>query len=460
MPDAIDRMIGAKLKRARNYTGFSQAKLAEELGVHTTAVAHFEAGRRSLTPRQRQDIARVLKIDPDDLSRDNQDTEIFELLAEMVSDPLLQQGQHISPGSAEYLYAEPNLASAIARLYERYREYVARDHAGEQGAPTEIKTPQRQVNDFLQRVGNHFAELEEQAQRLWRVAHLQQGDVAHGLRHHLEQVHGLRVEVVAQDEAMIVGDDSVIRISRVLPVSGRAFHLARAIAQLDHGGWIRRCIDESELARDVRARGYGVSALEKYFAGAVLMPEVEIRSEALACEFDIGKLRARFDTSYEQVCHRLTTLGGDDMIRFHFIRLNAAGVLDKSFARNSLAFPRYTNVCALWVVHDAMTTPRRLQVQISDMWLGAGVSKQYFCVARSVRKKGRGGHYVPSARFAVGLGCELDELRQRKRDGRPGWAYAKGLDLDATEPWVRVGKACARCGWEPCRMRTEPYGGD
>ena len=48
--------------------------------------------------------------------------------------------------------------------------------------------------------------------------------------------------------------------------------------------------------------------LAAYFAGAVMMPYDAFLESAKNLRYDLDLLARRFDTSLEQVCHRLTTL--------------------------------------------------------------------------------------------------------------------------------------------------------
>ena len=63
-----NNVIGEKIKNARNLRGISQAKLAEELGIASSAVAAYETGKRIPKIELREQIARVLMTDPIELS--------------------------------------------------------------------------------------------------------------------------------------------------------------------------------------------------------------------------------------------------------------------------------------------------------------------------------------------------------------------------------------------------------
>ena len=60
--------IGDIIKKCRMRKGYSQAKLASELGVAPSAVAFYEAGKRVPKIEIREKIAKILGADPVELS--------------------------------------------------------------------------------------------------------------------------------------------------------------------------------------------------------------------------------------------------------------------------------------------------------------------------------------------------------------------------------------------------------
>ena len=69
------------------------------------------------------------------------------------------------------------------------------------------------------------------------------------------------------------------------------------------------------------------------------MPYEPFLAEAQACQYDIDHLATRFGVSFEQACHRATTLQreGAQGVPFFFLRIDKAGNVTKRF--NSTGFP-------------------------------------------------------------------------------------------------------------------------
>jgi predicted transcriptional regulator len=71
---------------------------------------------------------------------------------------------------------------------------------------------------------------------------------------------------------------------------------------------------------------------------------------------------------------------------------------------------------------------------------------QYFCIARTVRKR-HGGYHAPESVYAIGLGCPPEHAHRL--------VYADGLDI-ASQEIVRIGTNCRVCDRLDCTHRAFP----
>jgi len=174
-----------------------------------------------------------------------------------------------------------------------------------------------------------------------------------------------------------------------------------------------RLAEHLEFELDVRARVK--AALANYCAGAVLMPYQPFLAAARAERYDIELLGHRFRTSFEQTCHRLTTLRrpGAEGVPFHMVRVDIAGNISKRFSASGLRFARFSGACPRWSVFEAFTTPGLIRTQLSEMPDGAA----YFWVARTVHRE-YGGYHAPRSTVALAMGCEASRSRRRRRRPR------------------------------------------
>ena len=90
-----------------------------------------------------------------------------------------------------------------------------------------------------------------------------------------------------------------------------------------------------------------------------MMPYDRFLEAANEDRYDIDILRNRFGVSFEQVCHRLTTLRrpGAEGVPFHFIRVDIAGNISKRFSASGIHIARFGAACPRWNVYAAF--PRR-----------------------------------------------------------------------------------------------------
>ena len=96
-------------------------------------------------------------------------------------------------------------------------------------------------------------------------------------------------------------------LSELLPMSSRTFQLAHQIAWLACRDEIDKLAAKGKFTTD-EADVLARQALADDFAAAVMMPYDRFLESARASRHDLKILQHRFGASFEQVCHRLTTL--------------------------------------------------------------------------------------------------------------------------------------------------------
>jgi predicted transcriptional regulator len=235
----------------------------------------------------------------------------------------------------------------------------------------------------------------------------------------------------------------------MLPAPSRVFQIAHQIAYLGHHDVLDKIAASAGLTSP-DAEALARAALANYFAGAVMMPYTIFAEAAKATRYDIDILRNRFGVSFEQVCHRLTTLRrpGAEGIPFHFIRVDIAGNISKRFSASGIHIARFGAACPRWNVYDAFSTPGMLRVQLSRMPDGA----TYFCVARTVSRASAlspvSGLPHRIGQRAVGLGCDVRHAS--------GIVYADGLNLADPQLATPIGVSCRTCPRTDCAERAMP----
>ncbi|MEO1467428.1 MAG: short-chain fatty acyl-CoA regulator family protein, partial [Pseudomonadota bacterium] len=170
-----------------------------------------------------------------------------------------------------------------------------------------------------------------------------------------------------------------ILLSQGLDYQNRVFQLAHLTALIEQEGAIDALVAR---VRGERAQARCRVELANYFAAAVLMPYDDIRREAEASGYDIDHLAASFGVSFEQVCHRLTTLGrpGAEGVPFFFMRIDKAGNVTKRFNATEFTLAQYGGACPRLDIHTCFRQPGRIIPQVVEMPDGA----RYFTINRTV----------------------------------------------------------------------------
>ena len=236
-----------------------------------------------------------------------------------------------------------------------------------------------------------------------------------------------------------------LSLSELLPPRSRRFQLAHQVGLIAVSDVIDRLLKDEEGLTSTESRALARVALANYFAAALLMPYSPFHEAARVERHDVELLAHRFGTSFEQVCHRLTTLrrAGAEGVPCHFMRIDIAGNISKRFSGSGIRFARFNGACPRWAVHAAFLTPGMIRVQLSRMPDGT----RYFGMARTVRND-RGGYHAPHSMLSVSIGCEARFAREL--------VYSDGVDVESNEAVVPVGVTCRLCEHHDCEQRVFP----
>jgi predicted transcriptional regulator len=345
----------------------------------------------------------------------------------------------------------------VVRLYEAFSTARKSAHdLGEslsQGAAVQglydARFPSEQVSDLIQHHMNYFPELEHGAEAVLRDANLNATSLFSGLVDYLRRRSGVevRIEPIGRMNSairMYDPDRRILSLSEGLRRGRRNFQLAYQIGLLTQEHIIDRIVANPVLTSDESRVSCRV-ALANYFAAAVLMPYVAFLEAAQKDRYDIELLGHRFETSFEQTCHRLATLRqpGKEGIPFHMLRVDIAGNMSKRFSASGLQIPRFSGACPRWNTFGAFLTPGMIRTQLSQMPDG----QIFFGVARTVREES-GGFSAPRPHYAIGLGCDISHAS--------AMVYADGLNLTNRNAVVPVGPSCRLCERMDCEQRAYP----
>jgi XRE family transcriptional regulator, fatty acid utilization regulator len=443
---------GDRLRRLREQHGTTQAALAEALDISPGYLSQIETDQRPITRELLLQLSRLFRLETGYFA-DDDDLRLASELRESASDPLF--GAAVSPNEAgAAVRVAPDIAQRFLHLYRAYLA-LEEEHrslqtsVAREGISAASRFPYDEVRDWVQSKRNHFDVLDRAAERLAAATDFRPENRGEDLVKYLRDAHRIRIEHAPEvlDSGMIWRLDRAARtlfLSGDAPSESRVFWIAHVIGLLEQRDTIERQIRQAHLSNK-EASALARVALANYFAGALVMPYEAFLSSAREMRYDIERLQSRFGTSFEQVCHRLSTLQRRTSpgIPFYFLKIDIAGNVLKRSSATRFQFARFGGPCPLWNVHQAFSQPGRTLVQLAATPEGT----TYLCIARTVSLSA--GSYLSRPRaVAVGLGCEVAYAGQTD--------YAKGIDLEDTEAPDRIGPGCRACERTDCRHRALP----
>lgn len=437
--------LGGRLKRLRRDLDLSQTGMAADLGVSPSYLNHIERNQRPVSAQLLLRLAETYDVDLRLLGQT--DAASTEALSELFTDPVFK-GLSVPRHEVLALADDhPAAAEALTRLYKAFADQRARAQTeAERGGAGLEDTPADWVRDHIQARRNHFPEID-----VWGEAlHAELASDPLGLeaaararlkvRHDLS-VRILPVEVMVEWTRRLDLHRRRLLLSEALSGASRTFGMVYQLVLSEHGPDLDALAEAARPPDEVTRRLLKVS-LTNTLAAAVLMPYGPFQSLAEESGHDLGRLQQRFGVSFEQVAHRLTTLGRPTArgVPFFLMRVDQAGNVSKRYAADAFPFSRFGGACPRWRLHSAFRTPGEVVTQIVETPDGG----RWFTLARTVARQGGAGD---GDDLAVGLGCELRHAHRL--------IYARGLDLDQPET-TPIGPACRLCPRHPCAERAAP----
>jgi predicted transcriptional regulator/DNA-binding XRE family transcriptional regulator len=436
-------MIGRTVRRLRTERDLSQQALATRLGISASYLNLIEHDQRSVTASLLIKLAETLRVDLAELSG-TQERQLEVGLREVFSDPHLGAEAVPEEEIAALAGNSPNAARAVLAVYRAWR--VAREDATGIALPSgrRILLPNEEARDLFDDRANYFPALEAAAEALAADLSVAPAEMNHAIAERLRRRHEVRVTVQALDGALRRYDPATrgLALSESLPRESRGFHMAFQLALLEAREAVEATVTEAEPSTPEAAMLIRIGLLN-YVAGALLMPYLPYLAAVQALRHDMEAVAARFGVSFDQACHRLSTLQrpGARGVPFFFLRVDPAGNVSKRFSAAGFPFARYGGSCPRWVVHTAFAQPASVQVQVAELPDGAA----YLCFARAeARSATRWGE--PRPMHVVAMGCALANAGEV--------AYADGLDLDRAK--VGIGLSCRLCDRPDCHSRAFP----
>jgi hypothetical protein len=303
------------------------------------------------------------------------------------------------------------------------------------------------VHDFFRDNSNYFHDLELAAEGLRATEAYEPDDIYATLKARLLNTHSIRInrrptEEMTQALRVYDKENRIIYLSEALDYSNVLFQLAHVLCLIEFQDLLNNLTAGTKITAGTSLARCHVE-LANYFAAAYLMPYEPFLREAESMAYDIDRLAARFGVSFEQTCHRLTTLQrpGAQGVPFFFLRVDKAGNVTKRFNSTSFHLAEYGGACPVWKVHMAF----RLAGVIIPQFVELPDGDRYFTINRTVDRP-MVNFETQDHRLAISLGCELQYAKKL--------GYAAAFNVDDDRMFSRIGINCHVCPRQACSQRA------
>lgn len=442
--------IGPKIKALRLESGLTQAGFGQKLGISTSYLNQLENNQRHASATVLMALAQNFAVDIRTLS----DNESERLLADLMEATNDTQYESLNLSNRELKLATkntPDFVRAFLNLHkssQNLKEYLAdADRHGLQ-TPAQL-TPYEEVRDYYHYQDNYFDTLDRSAEDLSNTLASNNLPLSESLSRYLSDAHGIKTIIggLADHPNALRYFDTQTKTLHLNPYSAATTHnfqMAHQIAQFEKHDEIERLVNKANFQSD-SARDICKIGLANYFAGGVTLPYTAFFEQAKLLRHDLDLLSHKFQSSLEQVCHRLSTLQrpGQAGIPFFFARVDQAGNITKRHSATKLQFAQYGSACPLWNVHQAFEVPGRIIRQLAETPDG----EKYLCIATAI-KISSGGFRDPARRYALALGCETKYIGDI--------VYGDDLSPANENAFEQIGISCRICERKNCHQRSVP----
>src|SRR5690348_14126060 len=423
--------------------------MAAVLGISPGYVNLLENNQRSLSVRLLMALADTYQVDWRDMVRDEASTLLAELRT-VVRDPMFAGGVADLQELRAAIDHAPRLVEQFLRLYGIHRttlERIMRQDTGKIPEGLLASSGEAIIHDFFRDNSNYFHSLEMAAEKLRAAEPCETVDVYHVLKARLSRVHAItvrrrRAEEMTQALRVYDRDERVVHLSEALDHPNQVFQLAHVLCLVELQDLLDELTADSGITMGTSLARCHVE-LANYFAAAFLMPYEMFRETAESTGYDIDLIAARFAVSFEQACHRLTTLQrpAAQGVPFFFLRVDKAGNVTKRFNSTSFHLAEYGGACPVWNIHMAFRTPGVILPQFVELPDG----DRFFTISRTADRPVINLE-TQDHRLAVALGCELQHAKKLR--------YAASYNLDDERMFSPIGINCHLCPRQACSQRA------
>lgn len=406
--------------------------MAASLGISPSYLNLIERNQRPLSARVLVQVIERYDFDPREL-REDESIGGLDGLARRLADKRFSDLNIDREEVREFLSAAPQAAAAFARLF---------DNAG--AGETRAEDPADLVRAAVDRWQNHFADIDEAAEKLSDELRLSRGEIGPALADRLRERHRFTLRILPAEvmPGLVRRLDlhaRQLQVSEMLGGAARRFEIARQVAILEQREAIDLLVAGANLSTPDARERFREHVID-YAAAAMLMPYRRFLRSCEQTGYDLEILARRFAVSFDQLAQRLTTLQrvGERGLPFFSARFGRTGrMVHFTAGASGAAYPLDGARWPAWAPYAAFESRGEMLVQPVMFGEGEAVPRHWLTIARTVEVDGA----ACSARRAIVLGIEARFAGEI--------AHARGISLDPQDA-VPLGVGCPRCGRVDC----------
>ena len=441
--------VGPQLRQLRRERGQTQAEMARVLGISPGYVNLLENNQRSLSVRLLMSLADAYQVDWRDILRD-ETSHLLSELRTIIRDPMFSEAVPDLQELRAAIDHAPRLVEQFVALYGIHRTTLERImRQGTASGPEGLlaSSAEAVIHDFFRDNSNYFQALEVAAEKLRAEEPCDTDDLYSMLKARLSVAHGISVrrraaEDMTQALRFYDREERVIHLSEALDHCNQLFQLAHVLCLVEMQDLLNDLTANGKINTKTSTARCHVE-LANYFAAAFLMPYEKFLKTAEETAYDIDRIAARFAVSFEQTCHRLTTLQrpGAQGVPFFFLRVDKAGNVTKRFNSTSFHLAEYGGSCPVWNIHLAFRTPGVILPQFVELPDG----DRFFTISRTADRPAVNLE-TQDHRLSVALGCEIKYAGKLR--------YAASFNFEDPAMFSRIGINCHLCPRQACSQRA------
>ena len=444
---------GQIIRAKRQSKNIKAVNLAKELGITPAYLSLIESNQRKPDGDLLLRIQDILELQREDLTK-RTDPDLETRTQEVVKISLLEDLDIRSDEVQEIVRLNPKIAKALIKLGidHKNKELELGLNVEKKISKGATTFPGEIVSDFIQKFENYFPKLEEFSTKIYEKVKMNNRTRYLSLCNYLETNHKIIVRDILPKKdkpftKIFFPEKKEFHLSDLLNLETKKLFAAALVAQIEADDIIEEYLNEFSFPSE-SSRKVTKVALLNYAGAAIIMPyDIFFHECVKKHRYDLELLQSTFAVSFEQVCHRVTSLNNPDPklrgIPLHMIRVDRSGNVSKRFSLSGIELPRLSGACPKWNVYSSFSNPGKISAAVSRMTDG----EKYVCIARTV-EKGIGRFGQSKSILSIGLGCEAKYAKD--------FVYTENINVNDKSTEIPIGVSCRTCDRLDCSQRAFP----